>query len=129
MAYVELEYKGLSFEENPYLITWVQMYLVKLLKSEEGSEWIDQIIYEWEMNMEIDIYKYLFDDDLLGSVERENWAIKFLTDAEANLNEMSIKDFGNFIGDDISEEVDFSRIKNIITEHKKMIEKSISSEL
>ena len=123
MAYVELEYKEDSFEENPYLVTWIQLFLIKLLTLEKKSNWIDNIIEEWDANSKIDIYKYLFDEEILDSKEKVIWAISFLNRAIDKMNSFSLSNFALFINEEINDDVDYERLKKIIIKHKNMIEK------
>lgn len=38
MGYVIVEYKEQSFEENPEMITWVQLFLIRLLNEMPNRE-------------------------------------------------------------------------------------------
>lgn len=128
MASIDIKYKGKSFEENPHLITWIQLYIIKLLRSiEKRTDWIDKLIQELEWNSKIDIYKYIFDEEILNNKEKEEWAISFLKLAEEKMNELSLQDFSNFISEKISDKVDYSRIKNVIIKLRSMIESSMNS--
>lgn len=115
MAYVDLEYKGNSFEENPHLITWVQLFVIKRLRPfAQQEDWIQKWSEELELNSKIDIYKYLFDDNILNSPEKETWAITFFESALTDLNTMTLSDFGDYIWEEINETVDYDRIKNVV---------------
>ncbi len=123
MAEVDIEYKENSFEENPQIITWIQLFLVRLLKSyEPRTEWIANLIKEWEYNSKIDIYKYFFDDKILFSKEKEEWAIKFLKLALLKMKEMNLDEFSEYIDDEISEKVSYKRLMNVIENLINMIE-------
>ncbi|TPN89229.1 hypothetical protein [Aquimarina algicola] len=125
MAHVDIRYRNKSFEENPHLITWVQLFLINLLSSVIDRDlWMDELIEEWEMNLEIDIYKYIFDKEILNSKEKEDWAIGFLKNAEDKMNELTLKEFAKLIDEEISEKVDYYRIKNVLIRLRVMIENS-----
>jgi len=125
MASIDIEYKGMSFEENPGLITWVQLFLIKELRLlNERSDWVNKLIEELEWNSKIDIYKYIFDEDILSNKEKEEWAISFLKSAEAKMNAMSLQDFSHFISENISDKVDYNRVKNVVIKLREMIELS-----
>ena len=55
MAEVEIEYNGKSFEENPQIITWIQLYFIKILRLQGDQEpWVVSIREEWEYNFRIE---------------------------------------------------------------------------
>ena len=123
MAEVDIEYKGKSFEENPQVITWIQLFLIRFLKeSANSSEWIDGLIEEWEDNVQIEIYKYIFDEELLSNPEKEEWALTFLRSAKQRMDEITLKDFSEYIGDEISEKVGLDRLKAVLLQLIDMID-------
>jgi hypothetical protein len=123
MAYVDIKYKKHSFEENPGLVTWVQLYVLKYLREQaDAPAWTRELIEEWDMNSQIDIYKYFFHDTFLDNSEKEQWAIAFLESALSKLNNFTLQDFGNYIGEEISPEVDYERLKKILLNVKRMVE-------
>ena len=123
MAYVNIQFGNYSFEENPGFITWLQLFLIKLLEEQEACpEWIQELKEEWELNAQIDIYKYFFDADQLDTNDKKNWASSFIQYAINKLDSMSLDDFSQFINTDIDANVNFERIKKILLNIKLMLD-------
>lgn len=123
MAYVSVKYKQLSFEENPGLITWIQLYLIKCIDSiEDRPAWISGLKEEWIMNSEVEIYKYFFDETLLDDKNKIVWSVNFLNRALEELNLMTIEQFAMYIEEDINPTVDFERLRKILLNVKLMLE-------
>lgn len=123
MAYVTIKYKQFSFEENPGLITWVQLFLIKYIDSiEERPAWTNDMKEEWIMNSEVEIYKYFFDEAILDEDTKITWSVNFIDKALEKLNQMTIELFSIYIGEDINPAVDFERLKRIMLNIKLMLE-------
>jgi len=111
MADVDIEYEGISFEENPQIITWVQLFFLQLLNFiPNKTEFIQKLTFEWDCNSKIDIYKYFFDEELLHSKEKEKWMLEFLELALLKMESMSLNEFSVFISDKISSKVEYQRM-------------------
>jgi hypothetical protein len=123
MAYVNITYQKHSFEENPGLITWVQLFLIKFIQTiENRPEWTFSMIEEWKMNLEVEIYKYIFDEEILDDTDKVKWCINFLINAIERLSSMNITEFSSYINEEINPTVDFERIKKITINIKLMLE-------
>jgi len=123
MAYVNITYQKHSFEENPGLITWVQLFLIKFIQTiENRPEWTLSMIDEWKMNSEVEIYKYIFDEEILDDTDKVKWCINFLINAIERLSSMNITEFSSYINEEINPTVDFERIKKITVNIKLMLE-------
>lgn len=123
MAYVSIKYKNFSFEENPGFITWLQLFLLRLLAEKaDAPEWTANLVEEWELNVQIEVYKYFFDDELLDDTDKEKWAISFITDALTKLDNLSLEQFGVFINEAIDREVDYTRVKKILLNVLRMLQ-------
>jgi methionyl-tRNA formyltransferase len=123
MAYISVKYKQFSFEENPGLITWIQLFLIKYIDSiEERPAWTNDMKEEWVMNSEIEIYKYFLDETILDEEGKITWSINFIDKALNELNIMTLEQFALYIGEDISSDVDFERLKKILLNIKLMLE-------
>jgi hypothetical protein len=123
MAYVSVKIKQFSFEENPGLITWVQLFLIKYINSiEDRPVWTNDMKEELVMNSEIEIYKYFLDDTILDEKDKNEWSINFMDKALKELDLMTLEQFALYIGEDISPDVDFERLKKILLNIKLMLE-------
>lgn len=122
MAYVTIEYDNLSFDENPVLITWVQKFLLRCLENElERPNWTYTLEEEWEINIEIDVYKYFFDPEMLDSPQKKEWIIMFLDKQIEILESMDIPKFALLIEEIISSSINFNRIKMVVINIRRMI--------
>ena len=123
MAYVSVKYKQLSFEENPGLITWIQLFLIRYIDSiEDRPAWTSSLKEEWIMNSEVEIYKYFFDETLRDDSNKIAWSVSFLNRALEKINSMTIEQFVMYIEEDINPTVDFERLRNILLNVKLMLE-------
>lgn len=87
MAYVSVKYKQLSLEENPGLITWIQLFLIRYIDSiEDRPAWTSSLKEEWIMNSKVEIYKYFFDETLLDDSNKIAWSVNFLNRALEKIN-------------------------------------------
>ena len=123
MAYISVKHKQLSFEENPGLITWIQLFLIRYIDStQDRPAWTGGLKGEWIMNSEVEIYKYFFDETLLDDGGKIVWSVNFLNRALEELNLMTIEQFAMYIGEEIDPSVDFERLKKILLNVKLMLE-------
>ena len=123
MAYVSVKYRQLSFEENPGLITWIQLFLIRYIDSiEDRPAWTSSLKEEWIMNSEVEIYKYFFDETLRDDSNKIAGSVSFLNRALEKINSMTIEQFVMYIEEDINPTVDFERLRNILLNVKLMLE-------
>lgn len=127
MANVSIKYNGLSFEENPQVVTWIQLFLIKYLSEKKNESWIDSIIQELELNSKIDVYKYVFDEDSLNTKEKEDWALNLLNDSENFISQMTILEFAKYINDNIDSNFDINRLISFLSNLRKLIKSATAN--
>ena len=124
MSREKVKYCGHSFVENTFIITVLQLFLIRLLSEDRNRpEWTDELIYEWDMNAKIEIYKYVFDEELLDTPEKIEWSKKFMDEALAQVSGMSLDDFDLYVAaESILWEENFERLKVALKKIRVMLD-------
>ncbi len=119
----DIEYGTYSFEENTFIITWLQLFLIKFLSEDENRlDWTDQLIKEWRANSAINIYKYVFDDRLLNTSEKIEWSKKFIDASIEKIDAMSMYEFSEYIDEAVGSIENYDHIKIALKKIKMMLD-------
>jgi hypothetical protein len=118
MSEILISYKDFSYEENPQIITWLQLFLIEYYEhSCERLEFLDELSSEWKVNSKIDIYKYIIPDDSSSSKEKQVELIHFFQQALTFLITLNYNQLSRYINSDVLTQRNFERIKENLIKH------------
>jgi hypothetical protein len=122
MSDILISYKDFSYEENPQIITWLQMFLIKYYEnSHESLMFLDELSSEWKVNSQIDIYKYIIPDDSSFAKEKQVELIHFLEQALTFLITLNYDQLSKYINSDVLSQRNFERIKENLIKHINLV--------
>ena len=123
MSCEDIEYGGHAFSENTFVITWAQLFLIRMLSEDKNRpEWTDVLLKEWPANAAITMYKYIFDERLLNVPAKIEWSRKFMDEAIVKINKMTEEEFSRYVDDFIRYEENFDRVKGTLNAIRLMLD-------